>query len=432
MVGLFCEDYPALRDRHLQKIRSEFPPWLGKLKLDPLPEFHLHPKFGGGVIAFRNLDDPSKYQSTEFAAIAVDELTKNEEQTFHDLRSRKRWPGISYNPFLAATNPGGVGHAWVYRFWVAQDYPHNMKHLAGRFAYIPAKVHDNPYLPEGYIETLRSLPDNMREALLEGRWDIFMGQAFPEFRPEIHVVKSFQIPSWWRRWRSNDPGYGDPYAWYWFAADQDGNVYVYREFTRENELRLNYSEQAQVVTQRSFVGTELPGSPPTIDPETGLPLKEEHSFTVTGMDAFNKHPETGKAIIDYYRDGGVKDCIMPVHGPGARANQKATLHEYLKIFKDKDGNPLTEGGRPITRLRIFSTCKKLIETLPALVVDPKDPEKVAESAIDHWFQAVAYGLQAWHHTKSTPPNPPMTPERKLDEMKAKIARQLVRRRKWGE
>ena len=28
-VGLFCEDYPALKDRHLNKIKFEFPSWLG-------------------------------------------------------------------------------------------------------------------------------------------------------------------------------------------------------------------------------------------------------------------------------------------------------------------------------------------------------------------------------------------------------------------
>ena len=28
-VGLFCEDYPSLKDRHLSKVKFEFPSWLG-------------------------------------------------------------------------------------------------------------------------------------------------------------------------------------------------------------------------------------------------------------------------------------------------------------------------------------------------------------------------------------------------------------------
>ena len=32
-AGLFCEDYPALWDRHLCKIAYEFPAWLGKYRI---------------------------------------------------------------------------------------------------------------------------------------------------------------------------------------------------------------------------------------------------------------------------------------------------------------------------------------------------------------------------------------------------------------
>src|SRR3989338_8446270 len=83
-LALFCEDYPALKDRHLAKIRYEFPAWLGEYNAAD-HNFTLYPEFGGGVIAFRNLDDVSKYQSSEFAVIAVDELTKNDEGVFSFL-----------------------------------------------------------------------------------------------------------------------------------------------------------------------------------------------------------------------------------------------------------------------------------------------------------------------------------------------------------
>lgn len=108
-VGLFCEDYPALKDRHLSKVRFEFPEWLGEYNSAD-HNFILFPEFGGGMIAFRNLDDVSKYQSSEFAVIAVDELTKNTEEEFTILRTRLRWPGVRNTRFIAATNPGGKGH----------------------------------------------------------------------------------------------------------------------------------------------------------------------------------------------------------------------------------------------------------------------------------------------------------------------------------
>jgi phage terminase large subunit len=86
-VMLACEDYPSLKDRQLTKIEREFPQWLGKSYSDHKVYgkcFILAPDFGSGVLCFRNLDDPSKYQSAEFAAILVDELTKNDYNTFND------------------------------------------------------------------------------------------------------------------------------------------------------------------------------------------------------------------------------------------------------------------------------------------------------------------------------------------------------------
>jgi hypothetical protein len=59
-AGLFCEDYPSLNDRHLSKVKYEFPSWLGRYN-ESKHEFTLSPEYGSGVIAFRNLDDPEKY-----------------------------------------------------------------------------------------------------------------------------------------------------------------------------------------------------------------------------------------------------------------------------------------------------------------------------------------------------------------------------------
>src|SRR3990167_6831762 len=67
-AGLFCEDYPSLNDRHLSKVKFEFPDWLGRFN-EAKHEFTLAPEYGSGIIAFRNLDDPSKYLSVEFAVI---------------------------------------------------------------------------------------------------------------------------------------------------------------------------------------------------------------------------------------------------------------------------------------------------------------------------------------------------------------------------
>lgn len=168
-AGLFCEDYNSLNDRHLTKIKYEFPDWLGTFNQQK-HEFTLAPDYGGGIIAFRNLDDPSKYLSVEFAVIAIDEINRNPKTTFDMLRSRHRWPGIKDVKFLAGCNP--LGEAWVKNIWVKRMFPPDEKEQY-EFVYVPALPTDNPHLPSEYYKSLESLPENQRKAYLEGNWDAF-------------------------------------------------------------------------------------------------------------------------------------------------------------------------------------------------------------------------------------------------------------------
>lgn len=168
-AGLFCEDYPSLNDRHLTKVRFEFPDWLGTFN-ESKHEFTLAPEYGSGIIAFRNLDDPSKYLSVEFAIIGIDEINRNPKTTFDMLRSRHRWPGIKDVKFLAGCNP--LGEAWVKNMWVKRLFPPNEKEQY-EFVFVPALPTDNPHLSQEYYKSLESLPDNQRRAYLEGNWDAF-------------------------------------------------------------------------------------------------------------------------------------------------------------------------------------------------------------------------------------------------------------------
>lgn len=168
-AGLFCEDYPSLNDRHLTKVKFEFPDWLGKFN-ESKHEFTLAPEYGSGIIAFRNLDDPSKYLSVEFAVIGIDEINRNPKATFDMLRSRHRWPGIKDVKFLAGCNP--LGEAWVKNMWVKRLFPPDEKEQY-EFVFVPALPTDNPHLDPSYYKALESLPETQRKAYLEGNWDAF-------------------------------------------------------------------------------------------------------------------------------------------------------------------------------------------------------------------------------------------------------------------
>lgn len=193
-IGLFSEDYPTLKDRQISRIKRELPTWLGELResRDEGYVFQISERFGGARVLLRNLDDPSKYASTEFAAICVEELTKNTKDTFDDLRFRLRYPGVSDPKFVAATNPGGVGHGWVKSLWVASTPESRLDPEFSLFKFIQAKVSDNKYVDESYVRQLQSLPEQKRKAFLDGSWEVFAGQFFSEWSESIHVVKSFK------------------------------------------------------------------------------------------------------------------------------------------------------------------------------------------------------------------------------------------------
>ena len=231
-VGLFCETYPDLRDRQISRIRTEFPEYIGKIsetKTDGLC-FFVNEEYGGGIITLRNLDDPSKYKSAEFAAIGVDELTMNKKETFDLLRGSLRWPGVPRPVFLGTTNPGGIGHMWVKQYWIDRDFPPELRKLSKEFAFVQSFPQDNPHLEETYWEDLQSLGPTLRRAWLHGDWNIFVGQAFPGWREEKHVIQPFEIPDWWPKWRAIDWGYDKPFCCLWLTRNlYTDRIYVYRE-----------------------------------------------------------------------------------------------------------------------------------------------------------------------------------------------------------
>ena len=363
-AGLFCEDYPALHDRHLSRIPYEFPDWLGRYNSQQ-HEFILYPEFGGGVIAFRNLDDPSKYLSSEFALIEVDELTKNPKETFDFLRLRKRWPGIERTKFIAASNPGGIGHDWVKQLWILKNFPEEEAERE-QFHFIKALPQDNKYLPESYYKTLSALPEKLRKAYRDGNWDVFEGQYFSEWDVNRHIVKPFVIPNNWKRYRAYDHGRDKPACCLWFALDEDGRVYVYREFYIAG---LNVDQIAQEIKRLSEGEVyDYSISDPAIFANIGY------------VDKYG-----GQTIAETFAHYG----IQWIPGSNRRVDGWNLTHQYL--YWDNHKRPL---------LQFFEICYNGIRTIPSLIHDEHKTEDLDSNGEDHVADTVRYFLMSLHERRS--------------------------------
>ena len=134
-----------------------------------------------GYISFEK--QKYRYQSTEFQYIAFDELTQFAESQYRYMFSRLRRPKIQVTDtpeqrakkkvlacvplrMRSATNPGGVGHAWVKRRFIEAP-PHP------RRKFYPAKLSDNPHVDEEeYAAALAMLDPVTRQQLLDGDWSV--------------------------------------------------------------------------------------------------------------------------------------------------------------------------------------------------------------------------------------------------------------------
>ena len=248
-VMLACEDYPSLVGRQVTKIEEEFPASLGRVRSTATKGFGFH-LVNGSAILLRNLDDASKYQSAEFAAIGVDELTRNSERTFNILRASLRWPGVADTRFVAASNPEAN---WVRAYWIERSFPDELAPIADEFAFVPALPGDNPHLPETYWQELRTLTGALRQAWLHGDWYAGVEGLVLENFTDANIVEQgvvndapFEI--------AIDDGYIDPRATLFIQRQRDGSVLVFDELYQTKTLEEQTIADIKATCQRHGLG----------------------------------------------------------------------------------------------------------------------------------------------------------------------------------
>jgi hypothetical protein len=402
-VGIFCETFPTLNERQLNRAimgrREEiYPDWLGYWHKTE-HEFRLFPQYGGGVVCFRNLDDPAKYRSAEFAAILIDELTRNKVEVFTDLIGSLRWPGIEHTPFIAASNPTGIGHTWVKDVFVDQSfemeesqnliapdpYSGDRPYSKEDFGYVKALATDNPHNSQSYIRTLRSLPPRLREAFFNGNWDVFEGQAFDEWNAAVHVVPNrLNHLKGWRIVAGLDWGWRKGYVCL-VAISPDGDLEVIHEIV----FKHIYAKAAAKAFARRWDNFGM--NPELILADEQMWQDASHQFkgATTLADQFMQ------GLIEHY--GDLEKAPTFAKGPKGKNSRKVKfdlMHRYLKYEMDPVTHEIHPWNRPL--LRVQRRCKYLRRTLPSLPVDPDKPEDDVDThhPDDHAYDAVGFILLA--------------------------------------
>lgn len=323
--------------------------------------------------------DLGQYQGAEYDVWFADEAGQFKEEWLTQINACVR--GVNEFPKRTyyTLNPGGPSHGYFKRVFIDRRYEEG-EHPED-YAFIQALCTDNKALMESqpeYMKQLENLPPKIRDAWLYGRWDIYEGQFFEDFRTEpdldlcgklgisqeqarqqrrcVHVIPAFEIPAGWKIYRSYDFGYGKPFSCAWWAIDYDGVLYRILELygcTRNpNEgLKWNPDQQFQRIaeierTHKWLAGKKIMG---VADPAI---WDASHGESIADTAAkYRIYFEPG----DHERIAGWMQC-------------------HYRLQFDENGYPM---------MYVFDNCKAFIRTVPLMMYDEHKPEDLDTDLEDH-------------------------------------------------
>lgn len=352
---IFRRTYPELEDNHIRPLFRQFPglrPYYNEQKkLLSLPN--------GSTLEFchcNNEKDVELYQGRETHDLAIDEAGQWTEPMFRTLQGSNRSadPNIPARCLLTG-NPGGIGHGWLKRLFV--DGRFNEREDPNDYAFVAALVDDNPALMEndpGYVRRLDAEPNEaLRRAYRYGDWDIFAGQFFQEITRAVHFIQPFPIPDHWNRFGAYDYGYNHPAVFGWFANDEDGNTYLYRELSRAQTRVDQYARELNRFKDTAALYPIVAGRDCWTQKST---LRDDKQPPTIAEEFLTHGIQLSPAVVDRIQGAAQLRSYLAWRGRGPEVNGKHT-----------DGKP---------RFFIFNTCPVTYDCLTRMIHDPDRVEDV--------------------------------------------------------
>lgn len=356
--------YKELQNNHIEQLTAELSGFAKYNRSDKMFRFP-----NGSTISFgycANEGDLGQYQGAEYDVVFIDEAGQLQESWIRKInlcvRGTNGFPKRTYYTL----NPGGPGHAYFKRVFVDRNF--NPDERPDDYFFIQAKVEDNKALMDtqpDYLRELENLPPTLRAAWKDGRWDVYEGQFFEDFRdvPEhykdrrwTHVIEPFEIPDGWTICRSYDFGYGKPFSCAWWAVDYDGTIYRIMELygctrTPNEGVKWTPDKQFEEIHKTEVQHPWLKGK------------------TIIGV--------ADPAIWDASRGESVADTAARYgvfFTPGDNERIAGWMQCHYRLQFDEDGYP---------RMYVFNTCRAFIRTIPTLIYDEHRAEDLDTKMEDH-------------------------------------------------
>lgn len=179
----------------------------------------------GSILAYGGMADEEQKEQIRSIGQAggvdiawMEEANRFTEDDYQELLGRMRGHAANWQQVILTTNPDAPTH------WIKQRLIDG-----GEAAVYYSAATDNRHNPATYLATLGRLTGVAKARLVEGQWVQAEGVVYEEYDDAVHYIEPFPIPQEWRRIRSIDFGYTNPFVCQWWAIDPDERMYLYRE-----------------------------------------------------------------------------------------------------------------------------------------------------------------------------------------------------------
>ena len=398
---LLCLTYPGIRvlitrKSYKELLNNHIEPL--KAMLEGIARYHSGEKCfrfpNGSAIWFGYCacdGDLGQYQGAEYDVWFCDEAGQFQESWLRQIdacvRGVNSFPKRSYYTL----NPGGPSHGYFKRVFIDRNFQEGER--PEDYAFIQALCTDNLALMKSqpdYERALQKLPPKLRDAWLYGRWDLFEGQFFEDFRqvpdPELcrkagisqaqalqerrftHVIPAFDLNSGscrgWHILRSYDFGYAKPFSVGYWAVDYEGTLYRILELygcTGVPNEGLKWTPEEQFKAMREL--------------ETSHPWLKGRKFSDSVADPAIWDASRGESIADTAARFGI------YFTPGDHQRIPGWMQVHYRLQFDENGYP---------GMYVFDCCKAFIRTMPLMMYSRTNPEDLNTELEDHCPDEVRY------------------------------------------
>ena len=367
-VLLLRKTFPELERTHIKALRREADElgftWAEARKTAEFPGTK-------STLECGHMEDEAavqKYLSSEYDLIIGEEGVQFAPDPLMEIMSRAR----TSNPMVIErggaevwypTNPGGPSHALLRDLFISntpdtERYPALATHYRpDQWAFIPAKLDDNPYIDPDYESlALSGLRKARYEQLRHGDWDAAEGCFFEEFSARSHARSLDLARPLTGVVEAVDWGFTSPGCVGWFVPLGDNHWHCVHEWKFR---QLTAEEVAKGILK--------------IRKQLGI---GHVAYTVVDPSMRNK---TGHGKGESFAETFARYGVPCKAGDNDRHMGWPRLAAWFK--QAEDGMPW---------LTFDPGCKYLLRSIPGLLADKNDPEDVDSKLDDHGADMCRY------------------------------------------